>query len=151
MVNETIVNLRGSVETLALRLLPGSDVRRELESVANKEKISAGVIIGAVGSLSKVCLRLANDNTHTELEGKHEILTLSGTIGEDGVHLHITVANSQGECKGGHVVYGCQVYTTLELVMALIPEVRFKRVFDEATGYKELHISPIPESSERSD
>lgn len=140
------MHLRGSVETLALRLLPGSDVRRELDSFAKREKLSAGVIVGAVGSLSKVCLRFANENTHTELEGKHEILTLSGMLAEDGVHLHMSVANSQGECKGGHLVDGCQVYTTLELVIASIPEVRFKRVFDQATGYKELYIAPTSNS-----
>ncbi|NET39490.1 MAG: DNA-binding protein [Cyanothece sp. SIO1E1] len=134
---------RGLVETLALRLSPGADVRRELEAVAKREKISAGVIMGAVGSLAKVCLRFANEKAPMELAGKHEILTLSGTLGEDGVHLHMTVANSQGECKGGHLVEGCQVYTTLELVIALIPEVRFKRVFDRATGYKELALSSL--------
>ncbi|MGK7878361.1 MAG: PPC domain-containing DNA-binding protein [Xenococcaceae cyanobacterium] len=135
------MNLRGSVETLVLRLLPGSDVRRQLEHVAKREKISAGAIISAVGSLSKVCLRFANNKTPTKLSGKHEILTLSGTLGEEGVHLHMTVANSQGECKGGHLVYGCQVYTTLELVIALIPSLKFKRVFDEETRCFELDIA----------
>ncbi|MDJ0715250.1 MAG: DNA-binding protein [Prochloraceae cyanobacterium] len=140
-----MMNKRGSLETLALRLRPGSDVRRELEGFAKREKICAGAIIGAVGSLSKVCLRLANEETSAELSGKHELLTLSGTLGEDGVHLHLSVANSQGECIGGHLVYGCQVYTTLELIIVLIPELRFKRVFDSETGYKELNISPISE------
>ena len=130
--------------TLSLRLKPGEDVRQELESLAIRERISAGVVLSAVGSLSEVCLRFADSDTLTELEGKHEVLTLSGTLGADGVHLHMTVANSQGECTGGHVVYGCQVYTTLELVIVSIPEVRFRRVFDETTGSKELSVSPNP-------
>lgn len=128
--------------TISLRLKPGEDVRQELESLAIRERISAGVVLSAVGSLSEVCLRFANNDTLTELEGKHEVLTLSGTLGADGVHLHMTVANSQGECIGGHVVYGCQVYTTLELVIVSIPEVRFRRIFDETTGAKELTVSP---------
>lgn len=128
--------------TLSLRLKAGEDVRQALESLAIKERLSAGVVLSAVGSLSEVCLRFANSNTLTELEGKHEVLTLSGTLGADGVHLHMTVANSQGKCIGGHVVYGCQVYTTLELVIVSIPEVRFRRIFDETTGSKELNISP---------
>ncbi len=128
-----------------MRLRPGSDVRRELEGFAKREKICAGAIIGAVGSLSKVCLRLANEETSAELSGKHELLTLPGTLGEDGVHLHLSVANSQGECIGGHLVYGCQVYTTLELIIVLIPELRFERVFDSETGYQELNIFPISE------
>lgn len=128
-------------KTLSLRLHPGQDVRQELETLAIQERLSAGVVLSAVGSLSEVSLRFAGHDTPTELTGKHEILTLSGTLGADGVHLHMTVANSQGECKGGHVVYGCVVYTTLELVIVSIPEVRFRRVFDENTGSKELEIS----------
>ena len=127
--------------TISLRLHAGEDVRQELESLAIRERLSAGVVLSAVGSLSEVCLRFANSDTLTELEGKHEVLTLSGTLGADGVHLHMTVANSKGECIGGHVVYGCQVYTTLELVIVSIPEVRFRRIFDETTGSKELNVS----------
>lgn len=137
--------VRGTLETVALRLSPGADVRRELEQIAKKEAIGAGFILGAVGSLSKVCLRFAGEETPAELPGKHEILTLSGTLGEDAVHLHMSVANSRGECRGGHVVYGCEVYTTLELAIGLIPEVRFKRVWDEGTGFKELGVFPISE------
>jgi predicted DNA-binding protein with PD1-like motif len=133
---------RGTIATLALRLSPGVDVRQELASLARREQISAGVIMGAVGSLSKACLRFANEKTPTELAGKHEILCLSGTLGEDGIHVHMMVANSQGDCKGGHLVDGCQVYTTLEVVIAVIPEVRFNRILDESTGFKELDISP---------
>jgi predicted DNA-binding protein with PD1-like motif len=135
-----MITLRGSLKTYALRLPPGADVRQTLEEVAKKEKISAGAIISAVGSLSHVCLRFANDSTPTPLEGKHEIQTLSGTLSEGGVHLHMIVANSKGECRGGHLVDGCQVYTTLELVIASIPELIFQRKLDPKTGYKELSI-----------
>lgn len=132
-----------SVGVLSLRLAPGSDIRRDLEALAKSEEISAAVIVGAVGSLSQVRLRYADSDNFTELEGKHEILTLSGMLSEAGVHLHMSVANSRGECRGGHVVYGCQVYTTLELAIALIPEAKFQRVFDQSTGFKELKISSI--------
>ncbi|MGC1309676.1 MAG: PPC domain-containing DNA-binding protein [Phormidesmis sp.] len=132
---------KGSIETIALRLNPGADIRRDLEAIAQKEQIRAGVILSAVGSLSEVCLRFAGNDIHTTLPGKHEILTLSGMLSADGVHLHMMVANSQGECKGGHVVYGCQVYTTLELAIALLPTTQFQRVFDEATGFLELKVS----------
>ncbi|WP_233501271.1 PPC domain-containing DNA-binding protein [Acaryochloris thomasi] len=124
-----------------MRLAPGADVRRELLEIAKQEKISAGTVLSAVGSLSHVYLRFADAKTPTKLPGKHEVLTLSGTIGVDGVHLHMMVANQQGECKGGHLVEGCLVYTTLELVIALMPEVRFRRQVDPDTGFRELDIS----------
>ena len=135
------MHLSQSVEVLAVRLCPGADVRRELEVLAISKTISAAAIIGSVGSLAHVCLRYASQDVPTELAGKHEILSLSGMLSQDGVHLHMMVADSQGNCRGGHVVYGCQVYTTLELAIALLPEIHFQRVFDPSTGFKELQIS----------
>ncbi|MEO1401064.1 MAG: PPC domain-containing DNA-binding protein [Cyanobacteria bacterium J06635_1] len=135
------MHCRGTLETLAVRLDPGADIYQTLRTLVTQENIGAAVILSAVGSLSKTRLRFADQETSTTLTGKHEILTLSGTLGEAGVHLHMAVANAQGECRGGHVVKGCQVYTTLECVIAIVPEIRFDRVFDPATGYKELAIS----------
>ena len=132
--------VRGGIETLALRLGPGADVREALEAIAQEQNISAGAILGAVGSLSQVRLRFAGQDSHAELEGKHEVLTLSGTISEAGVHLHMSVADSQGVCKGGHVVYGCEVYTTLEIAIAQLPDTTFHRVLDEETGFLELKV-----------
>ena len=135
------MTVRGTAETLALRLNPGTDVRQALEVLVQKENISAGVVLGAVGSLSHVCLRFASQDVHTTLQGKHEILTLSGMLSEEGVHLHMSVADSQGVCRGGHVVYGCTVYTTLEIAIALLPQTKFQRILDESTGFKELKVS----------
>ncbi|MEO0456800.1 MAG: PPC domain-containing DNA-binding protein [Cyanobacteria bacterium P01_A01_bin.114] len=134
------MHLRGTLETLSLRLAPGSDIYQELRNLTKQEKLGAGIVLSAVGSLSKTRLRFADQETPTDLGGKHEILSLTGTLGEDGLHLHMAVANAQGECRGGHVVEGCRVYTTLELVIAIIPEARFDRVVDPATGYRELVI-----------
>ncbi|MEL7068075.1 MAG: PPC domain-containing DNA-binding protein [Cyanobacteria bacterium J06581_3] len=133
---------KAGMELVSLRLEPGADVRRSLERLVKRDNISAGVVLGAVGSLSKACLRFADQNRHTTLMGKQEILTLSGTIGKEGVHLHMSVADEQGDCKGGHVVYGSQVNTTLELVIGLLTGVQFQRIFDPSTGFKELEVSP---------
>ncbi len=130
-----------TTKTIALRLSPDTDIRRYLEDFAKEREISAGVILGAVGSLSTTCLRFAGNNTHTELSGKHEVLTLSGMLSDEGVHLHMSVADSNGDCKGGHVVYGCVVYTTLEIAIALLPNTNFQRIFDPNTGFKELKIT----------
>ncbi|MBE9062162.1 PPC domain-containing DNA-binding protein [cf. Phormidesmis sp. LEGE 11477] len=133
-------NRRERFETIGLRLNPGEDIRRYLEDFSKEQKISAGAILSAVGSLSKTRLRFADNDTHTELSGKQEVLTLSGMLSDEGVHLHMSVADSNGECKGGHVVYGCIVYTTLEIAIALLPNTTFQRVFDSKTGFKELKV-----------
>lgn len=136
-----LVRSQVCLQSIAVRLSPGTDVRCELTAIAKQEEISAGVVVSAVGSLSHVCLRLADAETSTELPGKHEVLTLSGTLGADGVHLHMTVANQQGTCTGGHLLDGCLVYTTLELVIAVIPDLQFQRQFDPDTGFQELTLS----------
>ena len=131
---------RKPMKTISLRLKPGTDIRKRLEALAKEKSISAAVILGAVGSLTQVCLRFAGQEHHTLIVGRHEILTLSGMLSIEGVHLHMSVSDAQGRCIGGHVVYGCEVYTTLEMAIALLPQTQFRRTFDPDTGFKELFV-----------
>ena len=100
---------------------------------------------GAVGSLSVAKLRLAGASEATVIRGDLEILSLSGTLSRDGAHLHIAVANGTGSVIGGHLCPGSLVRTTAELVIGLLPEWRFRRELDPATGYAELEIKAQPE------
>ena len=43
---------------------------------------------------------------------------------------------------GGHCKGAAPVRTTAEVVLGVLPGVRFERAHDEATGYKELRVSP---------
>ncbi|MGB0563740.1 MAG: PPC domain-containing DNA-binding protein [Spirulinaceae cyanobacterium] len=128
---------------IALRLEPGDDVRQTLEAIAQRQNIQAGFVWSAVGSLATVRLRFADAETAAELPGKHEVLNLSGTLSAAGVHLHLLVADAQGNCRGGHLVAGCTVYTTLELVIGQLADVRFERIMDAQTGFPELAIVPV--------
>jgi len=76
------------------------------------------------------------------LQGDLEILTLSGTLSPDGSHLHISVSDGAGTVRGGHVASGCTVRTTAEILIAWLPEWRFAREQDPATGYAELMPRP---------
>ena len=87
-------------------------------------------------------LRLAGATQATAIHGELEILSLSGTLSPDGAHLHIAVADSSGAVLGGHLCAGSLVRTTAELVIGLLPEWRFSRELDPATGYPELRITP---------
>ena len=57
-----------------------------------------------------------------------------------GSHLHIVLFTSTGEVFGGHVVPGCIVRTTAEVLRALLPEWEFAREPDALTGYDELVV-----------
>ena len=131
------------MRTIALRLPPGSDVRAGLDQVVREQGLPAAVVVGAVGSLSRAMLRHAGRETGTLLTGDLELLTLSGTLGPEGCHLHAAVADATGAVHGGHVLAGCVVRTTLELVLGIPEGVTFLRRHDPDTGYRELLIRPL--------
>jgi predicted DNA-binding protein with PD1-like motif len=126
----------------ALRLRPGQDLKRELLTVARREGIRAGAVVTCVGSRSTVLLRLANRNETTTRKGHFEVVSLVDTLDEDGGHLHLSVADGQGELFGGHLVEGCEIYTTAEIVVAELTDMEFHREVDPTYGYKELVVFP---------
>jgi predicted DNA-binding protein with PD1-like motif len=133
------------MKVVPLRLPPGADLRRALETWMAEQEEQAGCVISAVGSLSVAQLRLAGATQATAINGELEILSLSGTLSPDGAHLHLAIAGSSGAVIGGHLCAGSLVRTTAELVVGLLPEWRFSREFDPATGYAELAIKAHPE------
>ena len=130
------------MKVVPLRLHPGEDLRQALEAWMGVQQQQAGCMISAVGSLSVAQLRLAGASETTTICGELEIISLSGTLSPDGAHLHIAIADSNGAVIGGHLGLGSLVRTTAELVIGLLPEWRFQRELDPATGYAELRISP---------
>ncbi len=125
-----------------LRLVPGDDLRLSLErafaELASKHGIQAACIVSAVGSLSRAVLCYADKPVGSDINASLELLMLSGTLSADGAHLHASVADEHGEVKGGHLMPGCIVRTTAEVVIALLPGWQFRRELDEATGHNEL-------------
>jgi len=130
------------MRVVPLRLHPGDGLRLALEAWMDAQQEQAGYVISAVGSMSLAQLRLAGATQATAIHGELEILSLSGTLSPDGAHLHIAIAGSSGAVIGGHLCAGSLVRTTAELVIGLLPQWRFRRVLDPATGYAELRISP---------
>ncbi len=104
--------------------------------------MQAGAVLSLVGSLSVACLRLSGALTTARIEGPLEIVSATGTVCPSGLHVHIGVADDSGIARGGHLLPGCIVRTTAEVVLCdLSLEWRFERADDEATGYKELVIA----------
>ncbi|RZJ20950.1 MAG: DNA-binding protein [Haliea sp.] len=124
-----------------LRLRPGDDLRQQLAQVLaspDNARGEAACIVSAVGSLSRAVLRYAAEDGSATLDGPLELISLSGTLSPDGVHLHASVADASGQVRGGHVMPGCIVRTTAELVLAKLPGWSFRRSHDEETGFLEL-------------
>lgn len=122
------------------RLRPGCDLKQEIQKFVQEHAIQAGCIVTCVGSLARIAVRFANREHATVLDKKMEILALSGTVGVSGVHLHIALADGDGIAIGGHLMDGCLVYTTAEIVIGELPGVVFAREIDTDTGYRELVV-----------
>lgn len=130
-----------------LRLNPGEDLRSALTTafaqLQAEQNATAACIISAVGSLSRAVLRYAAEPGGTLLEEPLELVTLSGTLSPNGPHLHASVATASGEMRGGHVMPGCVVRTTAEIVLAPLPGWVFTREHDAQTGFMELVARPV--------
>jgi predicted DNA-binding protein with PD1-like motif len=123
-----------------LRLTPQQDLKAELDTFACQSRLEAACIVTCVGSLSRAVLRFAGQSEAIVREDKFEIVSLTGTLSQHGSHYHICLADSTGQTLGGHLLKGCQVYTTAEIVIGILPHLSFKRELDETTGYRELAI-----------
>ena len=134
-----------SLRYVAWRFAPGDDLRRALERSLAGEAYSAGWVSAAVGSLSEARLRFAGCSESSLLTGALELVSLSGTLAPDGLHVHAGVADARGRMSGGHLDYGCTVRTTMEVVCALcIGDLAFRRQHDPHTGYRELVVGLRP-------
>ena len=131
-----------SIQATALRLRPGDDLKSELMRLAIDNQWRAASVISGVGSLTKVSLRLAGCSEPTLFQGKHEIISLAGTLSKDGIHLHISVANSEGRIIGGHVLEGSAIFTTAEIIIAELSDLVFTREQCPMTGFLELNVQP---------
>ena len=75
------------------RLTNGMDLKEELEKYAVVNNIS-GVVISSVGCLKKLTIRLADGKSILEKEENYEIVSITGTLSHDGVHIHISVSDN---------------------------------------------------------
>ncbi len=125
----------------ALRLLPGQDLKQSLITYSKEKKLQAAYILTCVGSLRKSHLRMADKKEGTRFEKKMEIVSLVGTLSEGGAHLHISLSDGNGAMIGGHLLEGCEINTTAEIVLGEALDIQFAREMDSSTGYLELKIS----------
>lgn len=121
------------------RLINGMDLKKEIEKYAIDNNIS-GIIICSVGSLKKLVIRLADGKNILENEGAFEIVSITGTLSPNGVHIHIAVSDDLGNTIGGHLKEGCIINTTAEICLEIFDNIQFNREYDDSTGYDELVI-----------
>ena len=128
------------MQNYTFRLKSGQDLFDSIDEFVKGKRIEAGCILSSVGSLTHATLRLANREVHSEYNGYFEIVSITGTVSIYGSHLHISISDGDGQTVGGHLVSGCRVYTTAEVVLAEFEGIVYKREFTEDSGYEELVV-----------
>ena len=119
------------------RLRRGQDLYEEIEAYVKAHHIAAGAVVSGVGCVSRWRLR---DATGVRVRS-----------GEDGCHLHASFSREDLSAFGGHLLPGCTVNTTAEIVLAEIRSCVFTRRPDSETGYEELEIGPAYPEETRND
>ncbi len=127
------------MQVFALRLKPHEDLKKSLTDFVNKTQLS-GFILTAVGSLQQVTIRFAGHPYGQAFKSLFEIISLGGTLSPNGLHLHLAVADASGKIIGGHLMNGCIIYTTAEIIIGSSEDLKFIRSFDRETGYNELEV-----------
>ena len=132
-----------NLKTITIRLKPGQDLMREMDRLAHDHQLEAACVLTCVGSLTTAVLRFANKGHTDTLNGHFEIVSLTGTLSKHGSHYHISISDGSGKTVGAHLMEGCKVYTTAEIVIGVIEGVSFQRTMCDQSGYPELDVKQL--------
>jgi predicted DNA-binding protein with PD1-like motif len=121
-------------------------VAESIKKNADENGVKAGIfmLIGALKCAVLGCYK-EGEYVTTKLDGPLEVASCMGNVsvdekGETIVHAHIVVSNEKSEAYGGHLMKGCHVGPTAELVIIEAADVRLRRSYDEKTKLKLLKL-----------
>jgi len=118
------------------RFFENEDLLETISSTAKKNNIDSGFFF-LIGTLKKAVLGFYKEGKYIPIEkaGPLEIVSCMGNISvKEGaelvVHGHIVVSDDKGNAFGGHVLSGCLVDATAELVLVEAKNGTLQREFD---------------------
>ena len=120
------------------RLFEDEDLLEAITQTAGKGRIKAGFFV-LIGTLKKAKMGFFHKGRYQLIEMAEplEIVSCMGNIsikeGEPHVHAHIAVSNRKGEVFGGHVLPGCIIAATGELVLIEAVDMELHRKLEEKT------------------
>ncbi len=137
----------GIKRVIFARMDPGEDVLETIETVAKQYGVGSGQLT-LIGAISRAKLGYFDRDTkeykHFIVNEDVEVVSCMGDISSHSgnlvVHAHMIVADEAGKCYGGHLMAGCEVSVTIELVI-IETEIQLIRHRDNATGLNLLHIN----------
>ncbi len=129
------------------RLFEDEDLVEAVTQMAKERQIKAG-FFALIGTLKKAEMGFFHKGQYEPIAmtERLEIVSCIGNISvkerDPVVHAHITVSNRKGKVFGGHVLPGCIVAATGELVLIEAPDSGLQRKLDEKT---QLYLWAIDE------
>lgn len=137
-MDHCVLSTTGPFRCHSVRLHRGDDLLASIRALAEEKQIKAGVVLSAVGCISRGRIRDASGVQIREVTDHCEIVSLNGTVSARRCHLHIALSREDLSAIGGHLCVGCIINTTCELVIGELPGQVFGVEQDPETGYDEL-------------
>ncbi len=127
------------------RLPQGADLLESITKICKEENIKIGKIT-AIGAVKKAVIAFYNQVEkkyhNLELNQEMELVSCIGNVsilnGQPFVHCHVSLADDQGRCFGGHLMVGTEVFVC-ELIIEEFEGELVERVYDEQTGLNLWH------------
>jgi len=124
---------------LVERFKRGDDILEGLNALVRQNHISAGSFTG-LGVVDNANVGyFVGEGQYSEVspKGPLEIVSFIGNVsmkeGLPFVHAHISLADKQGRVYGGHLMPGCTVGPTFEVVLHTYEGIELERKLDPAT------------------
>ena len=127
-----------AMRTISRRLRRGDDLLLAIKNIAAEEHIELAAILSGVGCISKGRIRDSSGVTIRDITEPCEIVSLNGTVSEKRCHIHIALSKEDLSTIGGHLVEGCIINTTCELVLLELDGWKCNVEQDKETGYDEI-------------
>lgn len=134
--------------TFFARLFEDEDLLEATASLAKRHGINSGFFF-LIGTLKKAVLGYYKEGKYTPIEkaGSLEIASCMGNISvkEDSelvIHAHIVVSDGKGDAFAGHVLPGCLVDATAELVLVAVEDGILRREYE---ARKNLYLWSLAE------
>ena len=124
-------------KTLFIRLDENEDLLDAIKERAERNRVNTGFFF-LIGTVKKAVLGFYKEGNYKPIHvaGPLEIVCCTGNVSkrEDGqlvAHAHLVVSNEEGITFGGHLLSGCPIDATGELVLVETPSAKLKRVLDK--------------------
>ena len=121
------------------RLYEDEDLLETINQAAKRSNINTGVF-SLIGTLKRAAVQFYHERKYEtiHIEGPLEIVSCTGNISlkenQPFAHAHIALSDEKGNVKGGHLMQGCIIGATGELMLIEASDLRIIRKYDKKTN-----------------